>query len=194
MKTAPLDFATSDERAGFRLHRFETLNWGTFHRHVWKMEPNGHNALLTGDIGSGKSTLVDALTTLLVPPQRIVYNQAAGAERRERSLLSYVKGFYKSEKDQTRFAAKAVSLRKGDSYSVILGYFHNEGYSQGITLAQVFWTKGDNARPDRIYAIAERPLSIAEDFSSFGKEIAALKRKLRKKSVLLFDSFSQYGN
>ncbi|OIO04679.1 MAG: hypothetical protein AUJ52_14720 [Elusimicrobia bacterium CG1_02_63_36] len=193
METAPLDFAASDDRAGFRLHRFETLNWGTFHKNVWKMEPAGDNALLTGDIGSGKSTLVDALTTLLVPSQRIVYNQAAGAERRERSLLSYVKGFYKSEKDQTRFAAKAVSLRKGDSYSVILGFFYNEGYSQGITLAQVFWTKGDNARPERFYAIAGRPLSIAEDFSNFGKEIAALKRKLRKKDVSLFDSFSQYG-
>lgn len=193
METVPLDFAASDDRAGFRLHRFETLNWGTFHKNVWKMEPDGHNALLTGDIGSGKSTLVDALTTLLVPSQRIVYNQAAGAERRERSLLSYVKGFYKSEKDQSRFAAKAVSLRKGDSYSVLLGFFYNEGYSQGITLAQVFWSKGDNARPERFYAIADRPLSIAEDFSDFGKEIAALKRKLRKKGISLFDSFSQYG-
>ena len=36
------------------------LNWGTFHQHVWDIAPEGHNALLTGDIGSGKSTLVDA--------------------------------------------------------------------------------------------------------------------------------------
>ena len=55
------------ERAGFRLQRFEVFNWGTFHQRVWRMEPGGDSVLLTGDIGSGKSTLVDALTTLLVP-------------------------------------------------------------------------------------------------------------------------------
>ncbi|MFA6092173.1 MAG: ATP-binding protein [Elusimicrobiota bacterium] len=193
METPSLDFQPSDERAGFRLHRFETLNWGTFHRHVWKMEPQGHNALLTGDIGSGKSTLVDALTTLLVPAQHIIYNQAAGAVRRERNLLSYVKGYYKSEKDHARFAARAVSLRQDDSYSVILGYFFNEGYVQGVTLAQVFWTKGDNAQPERFYVVADRPLSIAKEFSDFGKELPDLRKRLRKDGVLIFDSFAQYA-
>ena len=71
------------ERSGFRLHRFELYNWGTFHERVWSLHPRGDNALLTGDIGSGKSTLVDALTTLLVPPQKIAYNKAAGAEARD---------------------------------------------------------------------------------------------------------------
>lgn len=64
---------------GFRLQRFEVFNWGTFDGRVWTIATQGENALITGDIGSGKSTLVDAMTTLLVPPQRIVYNKAAGA-------------------------------------------------------------------------------------------------------------------
>jgi len=59
------------------------FNWGTFDGRIWTLHCDGTNALLTGDIGSGKSTLVDALTTLLVPPQRIIYNKAAGAEARE---------------------------------------------------------------------------------------------------------------
>ncbi|MEN8168047.1 MAG: ATP-binding protein, partial [Pseudomonadota bacterium] len=63
-ETAQLDFAADEALSGFRLQRFELLNWGTFHRHVWRIEPDGRNSLLTGDIGSGKSTLVDALTTL----------------------------------------------------------------------------------------------------------------------------------
>ncbi|MBI4397272.1 MAG: AAA family ATPase, partial [Elusimicrobia bacterium] len=193
METLPIDFTVSEERAGFRLQRFETLNWGTFHKHVWKIEPQGHNSLLTGDIGSGKSTLVDALTTLLVPAQRIIYNQAAGAARRERDLLSYVRGYYKTEKDSARFAARAVSLRQDDTYSVILGYFFNDGYGQGVTLAQVFWTKSDNGQPERFYVVADRPLSVAQDFSNFGKEIADLRKRLRKDGVLLFDSFSQYA-
>jgi len=55
-----LEFAASDEVAGFRLERLELYNWGTFHNHVWSLSPSGRNLLVTGDIGSGKSTLVDA--------------------------------------------------------------------------------------------------------------------------------------
>ena len=66
------------------LHRLEIYNWGTFHQRIWSLVPGGDNELLTGDIGSGKSTLVDAITTLLVPPQKIAYNKAAGADARER--------------------------------------------------------------------------------------------------------------
>jgi uncharacterized protein YPO0396 len=58
MQTQHLDFAESNERAGFRLRRIELYNWGTFHNKVWRLLPQGDNALLTGDIGSGKSTLV----------------------------------------------------------------------------------------------------------------------------------------
>ena len=29
-----LDFITDDKLAGFRLHRFELLNWGTFDKHI----------------------------------------------------------------------------------------------------------------------------------------------------------------
>jgi uncharacterized protein YPO0396 len=52
---------------GYRLHRLELLNWGTFHQGVRTFRLDGANSLLTGDIGSGKSTVVDAITTLLLP-------------------------------------------------------------------------------------------------------------------------------
>ena len=29
----------ADLRPGFRLARFEVLNWGTFHARVWRIEP-----------------------------------------------------------------------------------------------------------------------------------------------------------
>ena len=53
--------------AGTRLHRIEIFNWGTFHEKVWTLDLGGRNALLTGDIGSGKSTMVDAVTTRDIP-------------------------------------------------------------------------------------------------------------------------------
>ena len=84
--------ADLDQRSGYRLDRLEVLNWGTFDKYAWSFELEGRNALLTGDIGSGKSTIVDAITTLLLPANRISYNKAAGADTRERTLRSYVAG------------------------------------------------------------------------------------------------------
>ena len=84
---------------------------------------------------------MDAITTLLVPANRVAYNRAAGADSRERSLRSYVLGHYKSERNEVTGAAKPVALRDQNNYSVILGVFHNAGYDQTVTLAQVFWMK-----------------------------------------------------
>lgn len=145
-----LELAQRSERAGFRLHRFEVLNWGTFHRHVWGLNLGGDNGLLTGDIGSGKSTLVDGLVALLVAPQKLAFNKAAGAETRERSLRSYVLGQYKSERSDEAHSARPVALRDGKSYSVLLAHFVNEGYGQHVTLAQVMGScSGANPSPSR---------------------------------------------
>jgi uncharacterized protein YPO0396 len=194
MLSQEFDFAPATERAGFRLHHFEVFNWGTFHERVWRVHPGGDNMLLTGDIGSGKSTLVDALTTLLVPAQKISYNKAAGADARERSLRTYVLGNYKSERGDTGMAARAVALRDHNSYSVILGVFYNEGYDQTVTLAQVFWFKDARGQPERFYVVADTRLSIAEHFAGFGSDIAQLRKRLRAAAgVTLHDSFPHYG-
>ncbi len=194
MEMQSLDFAASNEQAGFRLQRVEVFNWGTFHDRVWPLTPEGDNSLLTGDIGSGKSTLVDAITTLLVPAQRITYNKAAGADTRERSLKSYVLGYYKSERGETGLSARSVALRDHNSYSVILGHFYNAGYDQHVTLAQVFWMKDSAGQPARFYVVADEPLTIAGDFAGFGSDIANLRKQLRAgEHIELHDSFPPYG-
>ncbi|MFS8972984.1 ATP-binding protein [Cupriavidus necator] len=192
-QTLSLDFAGDDTLSGFRLSRLEVFNWGTFGERVWTIRPEGRNGLLTGDIGSGKSTLVDAVTTLLVPAQRIAYNKAAGAESRERTLRSYVLGHYKSERNEVSGTARPVALRDQNSYSVILGVFHNAGYDQTVTLAQVFWMKDAHGQPARFYVCAEQDLSIAADFAHFGPDIASLRKKLRGVKAELFDAFPPYG-
>jgi uncharacterized protein YPO0396 len=193
-QTHPLDLADPNERAGFRLHRFEVYNWGTFHEKVWSLHPGGDNALLTGDIGSGKSTLVDAITSLLVPAQKITYNKAAGADSKERSLKSYVLGYYKSERSDTALSAKPVPLRDLNNYSVILGQFRNEGFDQHVTLALVFWIRDGEGQPDRFYVVADAALSIAEHFAGFGTDINDLRKRLRKTpGVEVHDSFPPYS-
>lgn len=188
-----LDFIGDDSLSGFRLKRLEIFNWGTFDQKVWTLLPEGKNSLLTGDIGSGKSTLVDAITTLLVPTQRIAYNKAAGAENKERGLRSYVLGHYKSERSEVTGTAKPVALRDHSSYSVILGVFHNAGYDQTITLAQVFWMKEGQGQPERFYVGAERDLSITDDFADFGSDIPQLRKRLRNAGADVQDSFAKYG-
>ncbi|WP_216819287.1 ATP-binding protein [Thiohalocapsa sp. ML1] len=187
------DFVADDSRVGFRLQRLEVLNWGTFDRRVWRCALDGRNGLLTGDIGSGKSTLVDAITTLLVPAQRVAYNKAAGADARERSLRSYVLGHYKSERNEVTGSARPVALRDASSYSVILGVFQNEGYDQAVTLAQVFWLKDPQGQPARLFVASERALTIADDFAVNGGDINTLRKRLRGAGCELFDSFPPYG-
>lgn len=178
---------------GFRLSRLEVFNWGTFGGAVWGIDAAGANTLLTGDIGSGKSTLVDAITTLLVAPQRLAYNRAAGADARERSLRSYVLGYYKSERGESGGTARAVPLRDRNTYSVVLGRFESEGFDHPVTLAQVFWMKEPDGQPDRFYVVADAALSIKEHFGGFGPDIHQLKKRLRKAGHEVADSFVAYG-
>lgn len=180
--------------SGFRLQYLEVLNWGTFNRMVWHIHPDGQNALLTGDIGSGKSTLVDAITCLLVPHHKIIFNKAAGAEGKERNLLSYIRGEYKKEKEEITRAAKKVYLRPDDNfYTVIIGNFFNEGYNENVCLAQMFWV-GKEGKVEKLLAIGTVPLSVQEHFSNFG-DINELRKRLRSSQYIhLFnDNFSQYS-
>ena len=187
-----LDGPQPDRLPGSRLQRLEIYNWGTFDKHVWSIDSGGRNALLTGDIGSGKSTLVDAVTTLLLPAHKISYNRAAGADTRERDLRSYVEGHYKAERNETTGTSRPVGLRDGRQFSVILGIFANAHYGTPVTLAQVFRTK-DTGQPERFYAVAASELSITSHFSDFGSDLSALKRRLRETGVHVYDTFPEYG-
>jgi len=192
MEELQIDFSPAN--AGFRLQYLEVLNWGTFNKALWKIQPDGYNALLTGDIGSGKSTLVDALTCLLVPHNKIVFNKAAGAEGKERNLLSYVRGEYKKEKEEITKVARKIYLRPDDNtYTVIIGNFHNDGYGEDVCLSQVFWI-GKDGKVEKLLIISMSPLSITRHFSGFS-DINDLRKKLRQtEGIQLFnDNFSQYS-
>ncbi|ELC2815984.1 hypothetical protein RIX35_005202 [Salmonella enterica] len=178
---------------GFRLARMEVLNWGTFDRQIWTITPDGKNSLLTGNIGSGKSTLVDALTTLLVPPRKLAYNKAAGAEDKERSVESYFFGHYTSVQDDNG-KARARGLRVDDKhYSVLLAVFYSVALQQTLSLAQIFWLKPGETKVKRFYIVARREMSIVDDFSGFGSKINELRKRLRKDTALeLADTFPPY--
>ncbi|GAB4047321.1 ATP-binding protein [Spirosoma litoris] len=180
-------------KAGYRLCRLEVLNWGTFNKKVWHIEPNGDNALLTGDIGAGKSTLVDALTTLLVRNDRITYNKAAGSDKRERNLKSYVLGAFKGEKLETSHKSKAVYLRDpATTHTVILAYFTTQNTNQVVTLAQVFTVPDITDSPNKFFVVSERELMIRQHFTGFDS-IRDLKRRLKEQKEWVYDTFEDYS-
>jgi uncharacterized protein YPO0396 len=178
---------------GFRLHRLELLNWGTFHQGVRTFLLDGANSLLTGDIGSGKSTVVDAITTLLLPAHKIEYNKAAGAQKKERSLMSYVRGFHKSARSTGGEYSRPVALRGTGQLTVILGVFHNAVLGKSVTLGITLWATQEAGTPNRFYSLAEADQSIAADFANFGQDPMKLKKKLRTAGVSVHDTFDPYA-
>ncbi|OFB38078.1 hypothetical protein BA059_16125 [Mycolicibacterium sp. (ex Dasyatis americana)] len=196
MSETPFGTAELDDshRVGYRLQYAEVYNWGTFDDHAWRFTPGTDTALLTGDIGSGKSTIVDALTTLLVPSHKAAYNKAAGADAKERTLRSYVEGHYKSERNESTGKSRPKGLRENKrSYSVILGVFRNHGHDETVTLAQVFQQRESTGQPYRFFLTAGKELSIATDFADFGTDLRELRKRLRTAGADIFDEFPKYA-
>ncbi|GGI86456.1 ATP-binding protein [Pseudarthrobacter scleromae] len=178
---------------GYRLHRLELLNWGTFHQGVRTFRLDGANSLLTGDIGSGKSTVVDAITTLLLPANKIEYNKAAGAQKKERTLMSYVRGYHKSTRSTGGENSKPVSLRGTGSLTVVLAVFRNAVLDKSVTLAVTLWAVQEAGQPNRFYSLAETDQSIAADFANFGQDPFKLKKKLKAAGAAVHDTFEPYA-
>jgi len=198
-----LEFYTDNTQIGFRLQYMELLNWGTFHNKIWKITPDGNNSLLTGEIGSGKSTIVDALTCLIVPHNKIIFNKAAGAEGKERTMASYIRGEYKNTKNEyteidseAKRKAKAISLRyKNDNdttFTVILANFHNVAFENNVTLAQVFWIENDKVQ--KLFIVSVESLTIKEHFSGI-EDGRSLKQKIKSLASIKYvgDVFSEYS-
>lgn len=185
-----LEFLSDNSKAGYRLHRLEVLNWGTFKQGT--IAPCGQTSLLTGANGSGKSTLVDALLTLLVPNGKRNYNLASGSGKRERDEKTYVLGAYSTIKAEDDHKSKPQYLRTKDDYSVLLAYFYNKGYEQKVTLAQVLYVKEG---VEKLFVVAAGELSIAEHFNNF-QSLPELKKQLAsfpKVKIELFDTFVDYS-
>lgn len=177
--------------AGFRLQRFETLNWGTFDKHIWTLDLRGGIALLTGANGSGKSTLVDGLLTLLVPNKRRNYNQASSSTgKRERDEKSYVQGAYGRTRSEESYGSKPKLLREKSTLSVLLACFSDRFAKQDVTLAQVLWMEDGAVK--KFFVIADAEFNIATHFSQ-SKRILDLKKQLIANNAEVFTEFSKYS-
>jgi uncharacterized protein YPO0396 len=120
--------------------------------------------LLIGDNGSGKSTAIDALRTLLVPPRLLNYNDASGDGRRsagrDRTRRSYVRGAWASSSTLDSTAPSTQYLREAGSLSAIAAVFTDSHRRVSVTLAQVLWEHEEQVR--ELYAVAPACRSLCD--------------------------------
>ncbi len=185
-----LPFAESPAK-GFRLQSVELLNWGTFDGQIYRACPAGNSALVIGRNESGKSTLVDALLTLLVRPGVRNFNVAAGAKKRERDEKSYLLGAYNRSSDDDGQTIRVRHLRpKGDHYSVILASFRNDDIGKAFTLAQVRYLDSDQT-VRQVYCFADDERSIQNDFAQLENSELIVKT-LKERGFRATRTFQEY--
>jgi uncharacterized protein YPO0396 len=174
---------------GHRLSQLELYNWGTFDKQITTLVANGEGSLLTGENGSGKSTIIDAILTLLVPNKRRNYNLSSGSDRKERSEITYCKGAYGKEQNEFGLARSKFLRKEDSSYSVLLAT-SPISTPDLMVLAQFFWFEDGNLK--KFFIISHSPLTIAKNFSNI-KNPSDLKNALKKiPNTTLYNSFSEY--
>ena len=181
---------------GYRLQRLELLNWGTFHGEGQVFAPHGGWSLLVGDNGSGKSTAIDALRTLLVPPRLLAssYNDASGdgrkASGRDRTRRSYIRGAWASSSTIDSTSPTTQYLREPGVLSVISAVFGDALRSESVTLAQVLWEYDEEVR--EIFAICRAPKTL-KDLLGQQMNTTEIKRAAKQSGWEVFDSFPSYS-
>ncbi|MFF0989311.1 ATP-binding protein [Kocuria nitroreducens] len=135
-------------RGQWRLARIEVVNWGTFQgRHAVDVARDGF--LITGQSGSGKSSLIDAVSAVLVPGGKVRFNAAAqdaGSARGDRSVLSYVRGAWRRSSDADTGEVSADFLRRGATWSgIALTYRDGTGGPPVVLMRYVHVKRGQTA-------------------------------------------------
>ena len=176
---------------GFRLERVDVYNWGSFNNNVKSVYFGGQNVLMTGDNGAGKSSIIDAITVLLYDLKKVVFNQAAGAEKGERNLASYVLGLYKN--DNTSGIKTEMGLRSGQNavLSIIMASFYNRKLNEHVILLQGMVMLKNKTSPNRYYFIGNRDFNLQQDILPV-KDIRELGQKLRQIGCTRYEQFNEY--
>lgn len=104
--------ATLDQ---YRLSRLQLINWGVFDGYH-SIDFSEGGALITGSSGSGKSSLLDAISLAFLPDHRRNFNAsgdatAAGSSSGKRTVGKYVRGAWGERREGTSAAREIMYLR-----------------------------------------------------------------------------------
>jgi len=146
----------------FILSNIELYNWGGFQGyHRAEIDPSG--TAVIGPTGSGKTTLVDALMTLLCANPR--YNLAStGGHESDRDLVSYVRGVTgpgDGGVEQSHIA------RQGKTVTAIAATLERDGTQ--VRLGAVLWFEGTSSSASdlkKLWLLSESPEQTLEHWLS----------------------------
>ena len=175
------------EQAGFRLNTLQLYNWGILQNDkIFTFDFDNKSTLLTGRNGSGKTTIVDAIITLLVPKRYRLYNQSSSGNTKdkERDEESYVLGAYGTSSDESSHSGKTKFLRDKNCISIINGIFCNEVTKQKVSLMQVRYFSSSELVAYE--CVTESKLLIEDINSILQKENAKLDRDKKWRQILKY--------
>ena len=155
------------------LTHLDLYNWGPFGgRHCAEIDPRG--TAIIGPTGSGKTTLVDALMTLLTHQPR--YNLAStGGHESDRDLISYIRGVSgagNNSGDNSHIA------RPGKTVTAVCARFSNS--NKALRLGALFWVDGSSSATSdlkRLWLVSERDDQGLEDWLAIHHEGGARELK-----------------
>lgn len=185
----------SPEDEQFRASRLSVWNWGTFSGlHTVDFAWDGH--LILGPSGAGKSTLQDAMSALLVPPQKVRFNAAAEeGERggRDRTLMSYVRGAWADRGEEGSRETAKQFLRGDATWSAIALEYRNR-LGRVITLVRLLWIRGagTTAHLNKHFLVVEGSFDLTE-LREFDGERKTLRQTLTRSGIRHHDeSFASF--
>ena len=132
------------------LSTIEVQNWGPFSG-FWEIPLKTLPALVVGENGTGKSSLMDGILTVLVE-HGLQYNNAVdnkGRVKGRRKLEEYVRGFKESNKDGNSYKNVLYLREKGEISFVLLRFC---SFNHTYTVGQIFAVnEGDTASKKYFY-------------------------------------------
>ena len=151
----------SVEPDAFLLRELQVFNWGPFGGfHRAEFDPRG--SAIVGPTGSGKTTLIDALMTLIVHQPK--YNLAStGGHESDRDLMSYIRGVAGAGNET---GGNEHVARRGKTTTGLCATFTSP--QESLHVAVLFWINSSStAAADRkevwLVARADQPSSAPLD-------------------------------
>src|SRR5699024_1600790 len=182
----------------WRLVAVQVSNWGTFHgTHDLAISSKGY--FLTGGPGTGKSTLLDAISALLTPPRTLQFNAAAsdaGPNRSKyrRTVASYVRGAWAMHYDQATGEFSQEVLREKTTLSV-LTLRYSDGQGGTVQLSRLLLLHaGHSADSDvkSLYVIARTPLDVTDLRQFVSTQIEGKALEAAHPGTQTFRQFREY--
>lgn len=165
IELARVDDALVDNQ--FRIELVQILNWGSYVG-LHHMPVGHHGTAILGPTGMGKSTVLDAMSSVIMPnPQE--FNRAArddGGRKAERTVYSYARGKTDDIKDARSQTTTTHYLRPvGEAFATGAAITWRSDLGEKVTAIRVAWLSAEASTQEElnsatVYLLVEGEFSL----------------------------------